>query len=98
MIEQHYTAAQLAERLGFSASTIVDWAALSEGDPRRLPSRKIGGRLRFVDSDVLAWLDAQRRGPGARGGVLPTPSALPARGVASQVLPTPNREGGEDAG
>ncbi len=55
MTERLLTARELADQLGFSASTIVDWA--EAGD---LPAFKIGGRLRFRESEVLAWLEEQR--------------------------------------
>jgi excisionase family DNA binding protein len=52
------TARELAELLGFSASTIVDWV-----EAGRLPAFKVGGRLRFRESEVLEWLEAHRVGP-----------------------------------
>lgn len=56
MIEQLLTARELAGILGFSADTIVDWA-----EAGKLPAFKLGGRLRFRESEVLAWLERQRR-------------------------------------
>jgi excisionase family DNA binding protein len=53
--ERLLTARELGELLGFSASTIVDWA-----EARTLPCFKLGGRLRFRESEVLAWLEEQR--------------------------------------
>ena len=85
MAEPLLTAAELGELLGFAAGTIVDWA-----ERRTIPAFKIGGRLRFRESEVLAWLEAQRVGPGAGGEVSPTPTAYPTRGVVSQVSPTPS--------
>jgi excisionase family DNA binding protein len=61
-IEPMLTAAELAEILGFSAGTIVDWS--EEG---KLPSFKVGGRLRFRESEVAAWLE-ERRQPVTNGG------------------------------
>jgi excisionase family DNA binding protein len=52
------TARELAELLGFTAGTIVDWA-----EAGKVPFFKVGGRLRFRESEVLAWLEEQRRGP-----------------------------------
>jgi excisionase family DNA binding protein len=49
---------ELAALLGFSAATIVDWAAAGQ-----LPCFKVGGRLRFRLGEVETWLEAQRRGP-----------------------------------
>jgi excisionase family DNA binding protein len=88
------TAAELGDLLGFEAGTIVDWA-----EAGKIPAFKLGGRLRFRESEVLPWLEDKRKavGPGAGGGVLTTPTALPTHGVASQVLTTPNR-GGSHAG
>lgn len=63
MIEPLLTAAELAEILGFSPGTIVDWS-----EERKIPSFKVGGRLRFRESEVLAWLE-ERRQPVASGGV-----------------------------
>jgi excisionase family DNA binding protein len=51
------TAAEVGELLGFSAGTVVDWA---END--KIPCFKLGGRLRFRESEVLAWLEQQRKG------------------------------------
>jgi excisionase family DNA binding protein len=53
--ERLLTARELADLLGFAASTIVDWS--ERGD---VPAFKIGGRLRFRESEVLAWLEGQR--------------------------------------
>jgi excisionase family DNA binding protein len=68
LTERLLTAAELADILGFSPATIVDWA---EADPPKLPTFKIGGRLRFRWSEVEPWLEAQRKGP--------TPSHRPLR-------------------
>jgi excisionase family DNA binding protein len=51
------TASKLGELLDFSASTIVDWA-----EAGKIPCFKLGGRLRFRESEVLAWLEEQRVG------------------------------------
>jgi excisionase family DNA binding protein len=79
------TAAQLADLLGFSPATIVDWT-----EAGLLPAFKLGGRLRFRESEVLDWLEDRRvNGPGTRGEVSPAPSAAPARRVALQASPAP---------
>jgi excisionase family DNA binding protein len=84
---------ELAERLGFQPGTIQDWA--ERGD---LPSFRIGGQLRFRESEALAWLETRRKnGPVAGGEVSPTPTARPARAVVSQLSPTPIG-GGKHAG
>lgn len=53
--ERLMTARELADLLGFSASTIADWS--ERGD---VPAFKIGGRLRFQESEVLEWLEERR--------------------------------------
>jgi excisionase family DNA binding protein len=53
--ERLLTARELADLLGFSASTVQDWTERDE-----LPAFKIGGRLRFRESEVLAWLEERR--------------------------------------
>jgi excisionase family DNA binding protein len=88
--ERLLTAAELAELLGFAAGTIVDWA-----ERGTIPAFKLGGRLRFRESEVLAWVETRRVGPGTGGEVLPTPT-VPTRRVVSQALPTP-LGGGTDA-
>ncbi len=55
MNERLLTARELGELLGFSASTIVDWSEAGQ-----LPAFKVGGRLRFRESEVLVWLEQQR--------------------------------------
>ena len=68
------TARQVADLLGFAPGTIVDWA---EGG--RIPCFKVGGRLRFRESEVLGWLETKRA--GARGEVAPVPFHTPAQGA-----------------
>lgn len=57
MSERLLTARELGELLGFAAGTIVDWA-----ERGKLPCFKIGGRLRFRESEVVEWLEARRVG------------------------------------
>lgn len=53
------TARELADYLGLSPSTVLDWF-----EAGRLPGFKLGGRaVRFRASEVEAWLEGQRRGP-----------------------------------
>jgi excisionase family DNA binding protein len=55
-MEPLLNARQLADVLGFAPGTIVDWA-----EQGRLPVFKVGRALRFRESEVLAWLEAQRQ-------------------------------------
>jgi len=64
VIEQLLTARELADLLGFQAGTIVDWA-----EAGTIPSFKLGGRLRFRESEVAEWLEQHRRDPVTSGGV-----------------------------
>jgi excisionase family DNA binding protein len=54
-VERLLTARETAELLGFAAGTIVDWA-----ESESLPAFKVGGRLRFRESEVLSWLEEHR--------------------------------------
>ena len=62
MSERLLTAAELAETLALSPSTVLDWF-----EAGRLPGFKIGRVVRFRESEVLAWLEAQRVGPVPNG-------------------------------
>lgn len=56
--ERLLTARELGELLGFAAATVVDWAEAGS-----LPCFKIGGRLRFRESEILAWIEERRQSP-----------------------------------
>jgi excisionase family DNA binding protein len=56
--ERLLTAVEVAELLGFSSATIQDWS-----EQGKLPGFRLGGRLRFRESEVLAVLEAARFGP-----------------------------------
>jgi excisionase family DNA binding protein len=56
------TAREVAELLGFAAGTIVDWA-----EQDRIPHFKIGTALRFRGSEILEWIEEQRRCPALAG-------------------------------
>ncbi len=60
MTERLLRAREVGQLLGFSASTVVDWA-----EAGKLPVFKIGGRLRFRANEVEAWLE-ERRQPARR--------------------------------
>jgi excisionase family DNA binding protein len=55
VIERLLTARELGTILGFRPGTIVDWA-----EAGKIPAFKIGGRLRFRESEVETWLERQR--------------------------------------
>jgi excisionase family DNA binding protein len=79
-VERLLSAAELAEVLGFAAGTVVDWSARGE-----LPAFKLGGKLRFRESEVLAWLEERRQGRL-------TPASNPAAGGVVYVLPASTKE------
>lgn len=54
-LERLLTARELADLLGFSPATIQDWA-----EQGGLPGFRLGGRLRFCESEVIAWLEERR--------------------------------------
>lgn len=85
--ERLLTARDLGEMLGFAAGTIVDWAERDE-----LPSFKIGGRLRFRESEVIDWLEERRQ--GRKEELAPT-STTPAP-VLAYASPTSTNRGGSD--
>jgi excisionase family DNA binding protein len=89
-LERLLTATELADLVGFKAGTIVDWSERGE-----IPSFKLGGRLRFRESEVVAWLEERRQRPDAGGDVRATPGPRPTRGVVSHLRATPNL-GGDD--
>jgi excisionase family DNA binding protein len=90
--ESLVTAADIAEMLGFSPGTILDWF-----ETGRLPGFKIGRAVRFRESEVLAWLEAQRSGPGTGGTVSPAPTVRRPSGVVSHLSPVPLVGGTTDA-
>lgn len=49
---------QVADWLGYAAGTVVDWAEAGE-----IPAYKVGGRWRFRQSEIEAWLGERRSGP-----------------------------------
>ena len=57
MTDRLLTAGELAERLALSTATVLDWF-----EAGRLPGFKLGRVVRFRESEVLAWLEAQRVG------------------------------------
>jgi excisionase family DNA binding protein len=57
-LEQLLTAREVAELLGFSSATVLDWH-----EAGKIPSFKIGHAVRFRLSEVLTWLEGQRTCP-----------------------------------
>jgi excisionase family DNA binding protein len=88
LTERLLTARELAGVLGFSAATIVDWA-----EAGKIPAFKLGGRLRFREGEVLAWLETKR---ASAGGEAPaTPRQRPPAVVS--LAPATPLQGGEHA-
>ena len=59
MTERLLTARELADMLGMSPATVLDWH-----EAGRIPSFKLPtGPVRFRASEVEAWLEECRRGP-----------------------------------
>lgn len=61
------TAAEVAGLLGVSIKTVLNWH-----ERGKLPSYKLGRAVRFRESEILAWLAAQRVSNGvdtSRGGM-----------------------------
>jgi excisionase family DNA binding protein len=86
MTEPLLTSRELADLLGFSPSTIVDWF-----EAGKLPGFRIGGRLRFRWSEIETWLEAQRASAG--GEVAPVPFHAPAQRHSLAAAPVPHRGG-----
>lgn len=60
-MEQLLTARQVAELLGLSASTVLDWF-----EAGKLPGFRLNGRaVRFRRTEVLEWLEQQRAPVGS---------------------------------
>lgn len=56
-MEDLFTPAQLAERIGSTTGTLAYWRYVGRG-PRFV---KIGRNVRYRPSDINAWLDQQTR-------------------------------------
>lgn len=52
---------EVADLLGFAPATVQDWFERGE-----LPGFRIAGRLRFRESELEVWLEAQRQAPRQR--------------------------------
>jgi hypothetical protein len=53
--------AQAAKKLGVTPATLANWRWRKYGPPWL----KIGRRIEYVDSDITAWEESQRRDPSA---------------------------------
>ncbi len=82
------TAAEVAEILGFSPATIVDWAQAG-----KIPAFKVGGRLRFSETEVLDWLDRRRLQAAGAGGEAPS---NPIQAPAAPILAPSSFTAGRD--
>jgi excisionase family DNA binding protein len=60
------TARQVAEYLGVSPGTVLDWF-----ETAKLPGFKVERVVRLRASELEAWLEHRRRGPGTPGGCGP---------------------------
>jgi excisionase family DNA binding protein len=54
-VEPLLTAREVADLLGFRPATVVGWYERGE-----LPGFRVGGRLRFRESEVEEWLEQKR--------------------------------------
>jgi excisionase family DNA binding protein len=69
MTDRLLNSREIGELLGFSPATVVDWA-----EAGNVPAFKVGGRLRFRESEVLAWLETKRAPGEATPVTTPTPA------------------------
>jgi excisionase family DNA binding protein len=89
-VDRLLNAREVADYLGLSNATVLDWFECG-----RLPGFRPGGRkggpVRFRLAEVEAVLEHWRvNRPGAAGGeVSPTPHGRPASQVVSPMSPTP---------
>ncbi len=56
--EYYYSVRKVCEFLGISASTLYNWIKELKFPAGQL----VGGRRRFLGSEVQAWLDMEKRG------------------------------------
>ncbi|CAB3937256.1 hypothetical protein LMG6000_05286 [Achromobacter insolitus] len=85
LMEPLLTLEQLAATLGLSVQTLYNRRARGESLP---PCVKLGSRLRFLQTDVRAWLDAQRDGVG---NCQAAPSREPGSTIHPAAQPRPKR-------
>lgn len=80
--------AEAAKRLGFTPGTILDWHERGYLDI----GRKIGGRLRFPEDELDAWVDGQRVWAGTGEAVSPNPSKRPPAEYRKSVTQSQSKE------
>jgi excisionase family DNA binding protein len=62
MTERLLTAAEVADLVGVSPDTVIDWH-----EARKIPSFKVGRAVRFRRDEIDAWLETKRTGSGGVG-------------------------------
>lgn len=92
MSERLLTTREASEYLHVRPETLLAWDRSGKLRGYRISTNA----LRWDPAEIESFLRGTREdGPGARGEVSPAPSAVPTRGVVSQLSPAPL--GGEDA-
>jgi excisionase family DNA binding protein len=86
------TAREVAATLGVNPETVLRWTRRGDLEAVRLP----GGQLRYRSDTLGAWLGERTVNGREAGGGVTAPTALPVRGVVSQVSP-PHFEEDPDA-
>jgi excisionase family DNA binding protein len=79
------TARQVADQLGLSTETVLNWVRRGE-----LPAFRLGRAIRFREADVDTWL--QERATPKRGVSTATPGAAPLRTLPSPASTATPRE------
>ena len=81
MSERLLTTREAAAYLHIRPETLLAWDRSGKLRGYRISSNA----LRWNPAEIEAFLRGTREGPGTRGEVSPAPSALPTRGVVSQL-------------
>jgi predicted DNA-binding transcriptional regulator AlpA len=63
LLDDYFSAEQLAVHLGISVRTLWRWHQLRQGPPRV----KVGRRPLYKRASVAAWIDRQETDPAAAG-------------------------------
>ena len=97
MSDRLLNARELADYLGLTAGTVLDWFEAGRISGFRLGGRK-GGPVRFRLAEVEAMIESWRvNGPGAGGEVAPVPYQSPGPRLSLTGAPVPFRGGKEHA-